>query len=51
MIASHHHLETTGDLFDEALVLNTQALAFGSTHEILTEALIDEAFGETTHAS
>ena len=51
VIASHHHLETTGDLFDEALVLQTRALAFGSTHEILTEALIDEAFGETTHAS
>jgi len=45
------HLESTAELFDETLVLNTQALAFGSTDEVLTEGLIDLAFGETTHAS
>jgi len=51
VIASHHDLASTADLFDEALVLSTRALAFGTVREILTDALVDRAFGQITPAS
>jgi ABC-type Mn2+/Zn2+ transport system ATPase subunit len=44
VIASHHDLNTVPQLFDEALVLATQSLAFGPVAEILTPELIARTF-------
>jgi ABC-type Mn2+/Zn2+ transport system ATPase subunit len=46
VIASHHDLNTVPGLFGEALVLSTQALAFGPVAEVLTPALIERTFHE-----
>jgi ABC-type Mn2+/Zn2+ transport system ATPase subunit len=46
VIASHHDLNTVPRLFDEALVLATQPLAFGPVAEILTPELIERTFHE-----
>lgn len=46
IIASHHDLNTVPRLFDEVLVLSTQALAFGPVNEILTAELIERTFHE-----
>lgn len=46
VIASHHDLNTVPQLFDEALVLSTRALAFGPVTEILTPELIDRTYHE-----
>ena len=45
VIASHHDLATAPKLFDEALLLKTRPLAFGTASEALSEANIDRAFG------
>ncbi|MES2661530.1 MAG: metal ABC transporter ATP-binding protein [Verrucomicrobiota bacterium] len=44
VIASHHDLNTVPLLFDEALVLATQPLAFGPVAEILTPELVGRTF-------
>ncbi len=44
VIASHHDLNTVPQLFDEALILATQSLAFGPVAETLTPELIDRTF-------
>ena len=44
VIASHHDLNTVPVLFDEALVLNQQPLAFGPVNEILTPELVTRTF-------
>jgi len=44
VIASHHDLNTVPLLFDEALVLNQQPLAFGPVNEILTPELVTRTF-------
>lgn len=44
VIASHHDLNTVPRLFDEALVLSTRSLAFGSVADILTPELIEQTF-------
>lgn len=49
VIASHHDLNTVPQLFDEALVLSTRALAFGPVAEILTPELIERTFHEPAH--
>lgn len=46
VIASHHDLNTVPQLFDEALILSTTALAFGPVAEILTPEIIDRTFHE-----
>jgi ABC-type Mn2+/Zn2+ transport system ATPase subunit len=46
VIASHHDLNTVPRLFDEALILSTQALAFGPVAEILTPEMIERTFHE-----
>lgn len=46
VIASHHDLNTVPQLFDEALVLSTRALAFGPVAETLTAELIERTFHE-----
>jgi ABC-type Mn2+/Zn2+ transport system ATPase subunit len=44
VIASHHDLNTVPRLFDEALVLNQQPLAFGTVSDILTPELVSRTF-------
>jgi ABC-type Mn2+/Zn2+ transport system ATPase subunit len=46
VLASHHDLNTVPQLFDEALILSTRALAFGPVNEILTPELIAHTFYE-----
>jgi ABC-type Mn2+/Zn2+ transport system ATPase subunit len=50
VIASHHDLNSAPLLFDEALVLATQPLAFGPIGEVLTAELIEKTFHEPTSA-
>ena len=45
VIASHHDLATVPHLFDEALLLNTRPVAFGSASDVLTEENLRRAFG------
>jgi len=45
VIASHHDLNTVADLFDEALILNRRAVAFGPVAEVFTEANLSLAYG------
>lgn len=44
IIASHHDLSTVPRLFDEALVLNSRQVAFGTVSEVVTEELINQTF-------
>ncbi len=46
IIASHHDLNTAAAIFDEALLLNKELLAFGRTADVLCEANLQQAFGE-----
>ncbi|TAE74277.1 MAG: metal ABC transporter ATP-binding protein [Verrucomicrobia bacterium] len=46
VIASHHDLATAPQLFDEALLLSTQPIAFGPAAEALSEENLDRAFGQ-----
>lgn len=45
IIASHHHLESAGQIFDTTLLLNKQALAYGSSQDVLTPPLLQKTFG------
>jgi ABC-type Mn2+/Zn2+ transport system ATPase subunit len=45
VIASHHDLNTVADLFDEVLILNRRAVAFGPVAEVFTEANLSLAYG------
>ena len=45
VIASHHDLNTVGDLFDEVLILNRTALAFGAVKDVFTEPNLALAYG------
>jgi len=45
VIASHHDLNTVQDLFDEVLILNRRALAFGLVSEVFTEPNLALAYG------
>jgi len=44
VIASHHDIDSTPYLFDEVLVLNTRAIAFGPVAEMLTPERIASTF-------
>lgn len=45
VIASHHDLNTVGDLFDEVLILNRRSLAFGGVKDVFTEPNLALAYG------
>jgi ABC-type Mn2+/Zn2+ transport system ATPase subunit len=45
VIASHHDLNTVADLFDEVLILNRRAVAFGPVQEVFTESNLALAYG------
>jgi ABC-type Mn2+/Zn2+ transport system ATPase subunit len=47
IIASHHDLESAPRLFNQALLLNHQPIAFGPISEVLTPAHKRRAFSET----
>ena len=46
LIASHHNLSTVAGLFDQALLLMHEVVAFGVPHEVLTEPNLERAFSE-----
>jgi ABC-type Mn2+/Zn2+ transport system ATPase subunit len=45
VIASHHDLNTVEGLFDEVLILNRRAVAFGRVGDVFTEANLALAYG------
>ena len=45
VIASHHDMETVRDIYDEVLLLNRRAIAFGPVAEVFTEAGLVATFG------
>jgi ABC-type Mn2+/Zn2+ transport system ATPase subunit len=45
VIASHHDLNTVGELFDQVLILNRRTVAFGNVGEVFTKRALDEAYG------
>ena len=45
IIASHHNLNNAHELFDQTLLLNKSAIAFGATASVLTPEHIFQAFG------
>ena len=44
VIASHHDLNTVGELFDEVLLLNRGPIAFGPVREVFTESNLALAY-------
>ena len=48
VVASHHDLATAPKLFDEALLLKTRPIAFGTAAEALGPKNIDRAYGHLT---
>jgi len=44
IIASHHDLSTVKSLFNQVLLLNKSAVAFGSTEELINEKLLNQIF-------
>lgn len=51
VIASHHDLNSVPVLFDEALLLATRQLAFGSVGDVLTDSAVRAAFAPPAAAS
>jgi ABC-type Mn2+/Zn2+ transport system ATPase subunit len=50
VVASHHDLASAPKLFDEALLLKTRPIAFGTAPEALGPKNLDRAFGHITDA-
>lgn len=50
IIASHHDLATVPEIFDEALLLRRQAIAFGPAAEVCTGDLISHAYATAPSA-
>jgi ABC-type Mn2+/Zn2+ transport system ATPase subunit len=50
VVASHHDLASAPKLFDEALLLKTRPIAFGTATEALGVKNLDRAFGHITDA-
>ena len=48
VIASHHDMETVRDIYDEVLLLNRRAIAFGPVADVFTEAGLAATFGAMT---
>lgn len=44
IIASHHDLDSAPELFNQTLLLNRTALAFGPTEDVLTASRLETAF-------
>lgn len=44
IIASHHDLDSAPDLFNQSLLLNRTAIAFGPTRNVLTASQVRTAF-------
>ena len=44
VIASHHDLNTCGEIFDDTLLINRQVISFGPTAEVLKPENVDRAF-------
>lgn len=55
IIAAHHDLATVPEIFDEVLLLNQKAIAFGAVDEVFTDTNLDTCFqrntNETAHGS
>lgn len=45
----HHDLETVGDTFDHALLLNVGALAAGPVRDVMTRDVLERAYGSRLH--
>jgi len=45
VIAAHHDMETVRDIYDEVLLLNHRAIAFGPLAEVFTDAGLEATFG------
>ena len=45
VIAAHHDMATVRDIYDEVLLLNHRAIAFGPVAEVFTEAGLEATFG------
>ena len=44
IIASHHDINSVKSLFNQVLLLKTNAVAFGNTEELITDATLDQTF-------
>lgn len=51
IIASHHHLDSVPEVFDEVLLLRRRAVAFGTVAEVFTPAALAETYGPSTLSS
>ena len=49
VIASHHDLNSVADHFDSALLINRTQVAYGSPVDVLSEAVIDQAYDSYRH--
>ncbi len=47
IIASHHHLESVPEVFDDVLLLRRRAVAFGGVKDVFTPEKIAETYGTT----
>lgn len=47
LIASHHDLATVAELFDQALLLNKEVIAFGEAEQVLTSANLRQAYASS----
>jgi len=45
VIAAHHDMHTVRDIYDEVLLLNRRAIAFGPLAEVFTDAGLEATFG------
>lgn len=45
VICVHHDLQTVADYFDHALILNVRAIAHGAVMDVLTEDILQRAYG------
>ena len=48
VIASHHDLNTAADIFDDTLLIHRRVVAYGPTHETLSEENLNAAFSPDT---
>jgi len=49
IIASHHDLNTAAQIFDQALLINCQQIAFGPSEEVLSEDILAQCFQKKEH--
>ena len=45
VLCVHHDLQTVADYFDHALILNVHAIAHGAVDDVLTEEILQRAYG------